>query len=467
MKLYDHQQSGVDFIKKCKGKAALFWDMGTGKTCTALSTFKLMRQYYPDLKMVVLCPLTLIEAAWQEDTAKFTDYKFGNLRTLKPKGGYDQYDVLCCNYETMVSQNRYRIFKEIIEKCQCFVVLDESSRIKNPKADTYKNLIKLRNNIKFRVVMSGTPCPNDYTELWTQINFIRPGLLPDSFYKFRNYFFHLARGDQRIQQNGFIPKRAMSEMFRKGWKYQLSDKKRDELFKIIEPYTYWLKKEDCITLPDTVDQVRLVTMTTEQKKAYKEMKNDLITFIEEQAVTAQVALTKLMKLRQITSNFLLTPEHEAKTISNNNPKLKALDELLEDIGDKQVIIWAVFKHDIKTIEERLLAHGVGTLYSGTDDKNQVIQDFKAGRIKYIVANPQSVAHGLTLVNCSYSIYYSLDYSWENYIQSKNRIHRIGQTKKCTYIHLLAENSIDQMIYETLGNKAEKNEIIENFMRRKK
>ncbi len=790
MKLYEHQQKGIDFIKKCKGKAALFWDMGTGKTCTALSTFKVMREYYPKLKMIVLCPLTLIEAAWKEDTADFTDYKFLNLRKMKKKEDPQTYDVLCTNYETMISSKRLAAFRKVIEENECFVVLDEcfsgetlvdtpngtikiknirsgdkiynctgidtvvgtsikkldswvkirynkvtikcslnhpfltregwknakdikrgdfvvstrysnkilcsmqrrilplfqklqqkneenvlyikqyetvlrdsllsemadaaarnsgeniyqrsrpknierlkknvckwlssgnsqyrtntkvesdkrssrqkkdirnikkngmetgytrgewkrincssietfktigwimasrictifrkeerglsdplqnrystpqsqnrdrsrwiiayfkktfrhkkrqnarefrvddieiykqgnngksgdgpqknlfydlriknhpsfsvnevlvhnSSRIKNHKSDTYKNLIKMISKMKFRVVMSGTPCPNSYTELWTQINFIKPGLLPESFNKFRNKYFYLGRGDQKMQVQGYMPRKAMAEMFKKGWTYKISPQMRDEFFSLIAPWTYWLKKEDCLDLPETVDEIRLVEMTVPQKKAYKEMKRDLITWIEDNAVTAQVALTKLMKLRQITSNFLLTEDHEAIELGPSNPKFKALEELLEDIGDKPVIIWAVFKKDITYLTEKLAYRKSGNLYSGTIDKQDTINKFKSGEIMTLICNPQSVAHGLTLVNCSYSIYYSLDYSWENYIQSKNRIHRIGQKNKCTYIHLLADNSIDQMIYQVLGDKDRRNEILSEFMR---
>lgn len=462
MKLYDHQTKGIKFLQKCSGRGALFWDMGTGKTATALKTFEIARKRYPAIKMLVLCPLSLIEAAWGEDTKTFTDYTFGNLRKIKDPGAYD---ILCCNYEGLISKTRYAQLQKIIEDNDLFVVLDESSKIKNHRSQTYKNLIKLRDKMKFRIIMSGTPCPNDYTELWTQMNFIRPGLLPDSFFKFRNMYFHLGRGEAQMpQQGGFVNKQVMQEMFKQGWSYEISDENKEKLFNIIKPYTYWLKKDECLTLPDTVDEVRTIEMNKEQKLKYKEMKKDLITFIKDEAITAPVILTKMMKLRQITGNFIMNEKGDALDISKNNPKINELKSILEEIGDKQVIIWAIFRKDILTLENVLSERSPGTLYGGTKDKHREIEKFLSGETRTLICNPQSVAHGLTFVNCNYSIYYSLDYSFENYVQSKGRIHRIGQKNKCTYIHILADKSIDQMIYRTLKSKGKKVEIIEQFMK---
>lgn len=153
IKLYDHQRQGIDFLLSCKGNGALFWDMGTGKTVTALKTFETARQYYPDLKLLVICPLSLIESAWQDDTTTFTDFTFGNLRKLKTLKQYNEADVLCCNYDMVASKKGFIRIRDIVETYNCYCVLDESSKCKNHKSSTYKNLSKLAPHLKFRTVM--------------------------------------------------------------------------------------------------------------------------------------------------------------------------------------------------------------------------------------------------------------------------------------------------------------------------
>jgi SNF2 family DNA or RNA helicase len=126
--------------------------------------------------------------------------------------------------------------------------------------------------------------------------------------------------------------------------------------------------------------------------------------------------------------------------------------LLEEIGDEQVIIWANFKQEISTLLTTL--PGSQAIWSQTRDRDKVVKDFQQGRTQYLIANPASAAHGLTFTNCSYAIYFSLNYSYEYQKQSEDRIHRIGQTKPVTYYYLLAQNTIDTVIYKTLRRKGD-------------
>jgi len=171
-----------------------------------------------------------------------------------------------------------------------------------------------------------------------------------------------------------------------------------------------------------------------------------------------------MKLRQITSGFAY---NEGAVLSIGKPsKLIELESLIEELGNTQIIIWVNFKFEAHQVIESLTKIGtVTTLYSETKDKDRSIEDFKTGRARFMVANPHSAAHGLTLVNCSTMIYYSLDYSYEAHRQSQHRIHRIGQTKTCLYIYLLAENTIDEDILNVLNGKKTLQNIIDEFMRK--
>lgn len=470
IKLFKHQASGVDFLIKNKGCGALFWDMGLGKTTAALYAFvQIRKNINRKIRLLVFCPLSLVNAAWGSDIDKFfPDLKWVDCHR---KGFPLGFDVYICNYEMLISKKNNLEIQKLISRqsdqdAQTMCVLDESSKIKNFKAETTKELLRLKKNFICRVVMSATPAPNDMSEYWTQMSFVDDSLLQNNFYAFRNTYFHLSRGNQKMIPNGsFISREQAREIFSKGWKYDITLQKREELIKRISPRCHYAKKEDCLDLPDQVDEIRLVEMGTNQKRIYKQMSRDAITEIENNDIVAQVALTKLMKLRQITSGFALTPEGEAINIEEN-PKLKELLEILEQAGDNQIIIWANFHHEIRTILNAL-GDKATAIYGEVSNKDDAIEQFKTGQKQYLVAHPKSAAHGLTFVNCSIQVFFSLDYSWEGYYQAKGRIHRYGQVNKCTYIHLLCNESIDEQIYKVLLNKNSAVELVRLFLDERK
>jgi SNF2 family DNA or RNA helicase len=242
-----------------------------------------------------------------------------------------------------------------------------------------------------------------------------------------------------------------------GAEYSISKENLARIMDIIKPLVSWVKKSECLDLPDQIDEVRSVELGDNQRRAYREMKAQLITEIQGHAITAPMALTKLLKLREITSGFAFDVAGQEVAIGEC-PKLRDLEDLLEEAGDQPVMIWAVFKWDIAQICAFLVKkYGIGcyrTLYSGTADHQGSIDDFKGGKSRFLVANPASAAHGLTFVNSCLQVFYSLDYSLERYEQAKARIHRAGQTQKCTYVHLVARGTIDEDIMRILREKGD-------------
>lgn len=463
--LFDHQRKAAEFIEAHRGVGALFMDMGTGKTRTAIEIYKRLRERsVRPLKMIVICPLSLIEAAWGEDIKRFApDMQYWNMRDQDYK---KEWDIAIINYEGLLSDVKRNLVATLITKNM--LVIDESSRMKNHKSKTTKTLMEFSNRPIFKIIMSGTPAPNTPLEYWAQMEFLRPGMLHPSFFGFRNTYFHLQRGGQVMSLAGQrVSRELMRSIMTKGWKYEITPANMQKLMNKINPVVFWAKKEDCLDLPDEIDEVRTVELGAVQRKHYRELKNQLITEIKGHAITAQAALTKAMKLREITSGFAFTPAGEVVDLGEA-PKISELEGIVDEAGARQIIIWAVFRWDIERIcqfiGEKYAQDGFRTLYSGTDDAEASIADFKAGKARFLVANPASAAHGLTLVNCNLQIFYSLDYSWERYVQSKARIHRAGQVNKCTYIHVLAKDTIDEDIYKILQRKGDMNEISYQLMR---
>lgn len=437
MKLFNHQQFALDIAKS--RNVALFHDCGTGKTLTALSIIK----HYGG-KALVVCPLSIIEAAWISDCKKFTPELDIVSLCDKPKVRdarlKEQHDIYVVSFETFRN-----MFEQLQAKQFNTLIVDESSKMKDNKSKITRALLTMAGIkskaykvgwiIPNRFVLSGTPAPNDESEYWSQIKFITGKgdyVFSDNFYCFRNRYFSEFR----------LP------TFSK-WTFRKNLK--NEFMANLAKVSHTVKKEDAIDLPEQMHEIRNIQLSAAELFAYTAMKDDLVLRFGDEAVLATTALVEVMKLRQLTSGFVYGFDG---THNVGKSKLTELLSLLDEIGNKQVIVWANFQDEIKTILEALKQRAtVGAIWGDATDRQQIISDFQQGKLQYIVCNPMSAAHGLTFTNCSYAIYYSLNYSYELQKQSQDRIHRIGQTKKCTYYYLVAKGTVDEVIYNAVAKKS--------------
>lgn len=470
MSLYKHQEDAVKFAVANNGNAFLWHDPGCGKTRTSLEVFSFYKGHVdPSLKMLVVCPLSLINAAWGADTKKFTSYKYakyGEQNVLT--------DIIGINFESLIQAKRLKEVEGMLKAGNWMLVVDESSRMKNPKAQTTKALLRLAPLAKHRLVASGTPCPNNETELWAQAKFVDPKCFNDSFFAFRNAYFHLGRNGakQWMPSNGArINRMVMQKLFQQGWKYEITEENRVKMMDRIKPFCHRVKKEEALDLPEKIDEIRQIVLNPAEKKVYLDMKRHLVAEIEKEGrtelITAEVALAKLMKLRQATAGFMYNEKHEAIPVGNS--KLNELENVLEELGDQQVIIWVQFHEEIRAISEMLEKKGKSfvTLYAGTEQKDDSIVSFQSSKAQYLIAHPKSAGHGLTFVNCSTAVFLSVDYSYESHSQARDRIHRIGQNKKCLYIYILAKDTIDESVMKILDRKQSLQDVVYEIMKEAK
>ncbi len=462
MKLFKHQQVALEKSKQINDMA-LFHEPGLGKTRSELEIFKDRRRNRLDLRLLVVCPISLIEAAWGEDIDKFTDYTY--LSYDKLQQGFFLPDIIIINYEKLIRKNHLDIIKKMVTQYDFMCAVDESSKMKNHKSSITKTLLGIEHLFRGRFILSGSPMPNSEMELWGQINFICPGLLCNSFFQFRNRYFELGRSGKIIR--GMTLTRALHrELMTQGWKYQAKAGARELIMKLIEPYTHWVKKSEALDLPDAINEYRQVRLTGPERKAYEEMKKHFITEVGDKEIVANVALTKMMKLRQCASGFFYGEEKEVIEIGKSS-KLAELTAVLDELGKQQAIIWIEFKkeaHDImKLLDKR------GTIFEiltgETKDKELAIRRFKDKTSQFLIAQPLSAAHGLTFVNCCTAIYYSYSFSYEQHYQSRERILRIGQNKKCLYIYLVSQDTLDSYILKVINDKRDLQDIIYDFVKK--
>ncbi len=438
--LFKHQSDAIDFAISTSGNCAIFHDPGLGKTRTCIEIFKHFKVKIPSLRLLVVCPLSLINAAWLTDVKTFSDF---NAQSFKELDGSP--DIVVMNYECLYAKKYAEQLQHLLQQGDWMCVLDESSRLKNNKSVTTKTLLKMASRFRHRIVASGTPAPNILFDYWGQVRFVNEFILPKSFYMFREVYGY------QVDK----------------WKYNVKESKRPEFMEKLSRIAHRVRKEDALDLPPKIEQIRSIDLSREEWKAYNSMKNHLIVELKDQVVTAMVAITKIMKLRQCTSGFMYTAEDDVVGVEDPT-KLQELLELVEELGDQPLIIWAQFRYEIETIT-RLLRKRYGgtsacTLYGGTKDRELSIERFKNGQSRFLIAHPASAAHGLTFTNCSTMVFYSLDYSSERHTQAMDRIHRIGQTKSCLYIYLLAKNTIDEDIYNIIHNKMTEEGLVKSFNR---
>ena len=401
------------------GCYGIFTETGTGKSAMALE----ISSYFH--KTLILCPLSVIETAWIDDCHKFyPDRKIVNCWANSREGRInalnEDADIYVMNSES------YKILKNEIRVAgfDCMIV-DESSCMKNMGSQITSMILEMVPVIPHRFVLSGCPCPNHNSEIFPQMKFVNNEIFGNNYYGFLARYFHQDMANPHI------------------WFQTDEDKERYNLR--LGEQSVFLKKEDCVDLPDKIFQVRCFDLSAEQRKYYDQLLNDIQSHINEWSKFEFTA--KLMKLREVSSGFVYSKQSDVRTFNSNKPN--ALKEVLDDIGDKQVIIWCQFQHEIESLAKQF--GGVG-LTSKTKGRDEIIKGFRDGKIKYLFTHPQLLGKGLTFVNCTYNIYYSLSFSYEEFKQSQDRIHRIGQTNKCTYIILQARNTIDEKIYDCLQRK---------------
>ena len=243
---------------------------------------------------------------------------------------------------------------------------------------------------------------------------------------------------------GFLAKYFHQDMSNPHYWYQTDDDK-ERYYARLSQNSVFLKKEDCVDLPEKVFEIRRFDMAKNQRQYYDDIVNDIKDHINQWSKFEFTA--KLMKLREVTSGFVINKDRTISTFDNNKEKL--LEEVLNEIGNKPVVVWCQFQHEIETLAEKF---GGVALTSKTKNRDDIIRQFKNNSIKLLFTHPQLIGKGLTFVNCTYNIYYSLSFSYEEFKQSQDRIHRIGQNNKCTYIILQAKNSIEEKIYDCVQRK---------------
>jgi len=229
-----------------------------------------------------------------------------------------------------------------------------------------------------------------------------------------------------------------------------------ELSEKLKPFSYRVLKEDCLDLPPKIYMKRTIDLTSEQKKVYKQMKEEALAELHGKQITTMTALTQLMRLQQITCGHFVADDGTTQPIKSN--RLSELMDILDEVEGK-AIIWAHWQRDIQNIVKEIKkVHGPRSVVDYYGLTTQEARETNRKRLqeddtcRFLVGTPQTGGYGITLTAANTVIYYSNGYDLEKRLQSEDRAHRIGQKKSVTYVDIIAEDTIDKKIQDSLRKK---------------
>ena len=322
------------------------------------------------------------------------------------------------------------------------IAIDESTTIKNHKAKRTKALMKIASAFKYKRLLTGSPVTKSPMDLYSQCEFLRPGLLGyDSYYAFQ--------GRYAVVQRKTMGSHAFQQV--------VGFRNLDELTFKIDQFSYRVLKQDCLDLPDKIYTVRYVGLTKQQRDMYNSIKQHALVMLDNgELSTAPAVITQMLRLQQILSGHLKTDDGD--TIYFDSKRMDALKEILEE-HDGKAIIWSRFRYDIRQITKMLndtFGQGCAASYYGDtsdDERQRAVNDFQnSEHLKFFVGNPSTAGYGLTLTEADLVIYYANDFNLETRAQSEDRAHRIGQKNNVTYVDLISEGTIDERIVKSLQSK---------------
>lgn len=439
---YAHQRAGLAFLAQLGG-GALFWEMGLGKTKTAIDFAEWLKARDPNPQnfgVLVICPNTVKRnwAAEIEKHAGHTDWVIpsGTMVKRASQLGTSTYTIVNCEALSLDP-----LAKAIIAFPWDLVVVDESTRFKTPGATRTKNLHKMATKTKHRVVLTGTPITGAPSDAWAQLEFVKPGLFGKKFWSFRDHF---------LQRDFF------------GNVVGIKPEVADELKARIDSVSYRILKEQVLDLPPKVYSDRRVEMDGDQRKAYNQMRDELRIEIDAMTeVRANNILTMLLRLTQVTAGLVGSSQHGYEWLGDRAAKVRELDDLLlDELKGEQVVVFGLYQRELEELAKRYsegMRAEVGyppIIYGPTPEasRSQLVEHFQRGSIQRLFVQSRTGGIGITLTAAQTAIYHTRSWSLEEYLQSQDRLHRIGQKGTVSIIHLRAEASIDDDIADALNDK---------------
>jgi len=449
-KPYEHQRNALKQSAE-KNNWAYFMEMGTGKTKVTIDNIAFLFLQRKINACLIIAPKS-VYTNWQSEIETHMPdvikYKIFKWNIDKPKDYYKLNEfshlrIFLINVEALSTRRGFEGCVDYLAKNKLnFVVMDESTTIKNRQAKRTKNILKLSKLSHIKRILTGSPITKSPLDLFTQCQFLSPELLGfNSYLAFRNRYAEMT--DIQVGSGRFI---SVPKYY----------KKLDELEEKMKKFATRIRKDQCLDLKPKVRLKRYIELDGEGKKIYETLRTRALAIVEDSTISFSNKLTEIIKLHQVCNGF--TKDDSGKILDLHKSKLNALEETLEET-DGKVIIWANYLYNIHEIKNFLIdkygKKSTVSIYgevSVEDRKNAVDRIQNDDSCRFLVANPTTGGFGLTLTACNTVIYYSNSYNLEVRMQSEDRAHRLGQKGTVVYIDIVARHTLDEAIMKSLTSK---------------
>ena len=446
---YAHQLDAFN-LSKDRTSFALLMEMRTGKSKVVIDTAgwlfsqdkidlllviapNLVHRQWVDTEVPRHCPVAWSGTAW---SSTWTPRK--EAAALEQLEAPNHLAVFTINYEATISKRGKAALAALFKKYCVMLVIDESHRIKTPSAKQTKAILALGKWAAYRRILTGTPITQGPFDVWTQFNFLGSDILNcGSYFAFKNRY--------GIFETQYAHGRSYKSLVKYRNLEDLNTKTRAHSFRVTA--------KECLDLPDRQYTRIKFTMSREQQRVYDDLKTHLVAELNGETITAPLALTKLLRLQQITGGFFPFEYGDPQPIDYPNKRVAEVVEYAKSIEGK-VIIWARFRCELGDLHRELWGdhyvgtgeHAVRSIHGGISvlDRANNLDAFQNDpEVKYLVANPAVAGEGLDLRVADSMIFYSCSFKLTERLQAEARCDAPGRTTPVTVIDVIADNTVDE------------------------
>ena len=406
----------------------LAMDMGTGKSRVVVDL--VARRGYE--KVLILAPLSVVANVWPGEFAKHapgllevlplarksikarTELAFRAMQTGKPTAIVMNYDAVW----------RPPFGDWALAQDWDLLVMDESHRIKSPGGVASRYCSRLSDRVAHRVALTGTPMSHSPLDIYAQYRAIDKDIYGTSFTRFRSRYAVMG-GFNRMQVVAY--------------------QHEDELRRLFYSRAYRVESDDVLDLPSTLSINLMCDLGTKGRRLYQDVADQFVADVEGGQITASNALSRLLRLQQITSGYGRL--EDGTDVEIDDAKARVLEDTLTDIGHEPVVVFTRFIHDLDVVHK--IAAKVGVPSYEVSGRRKDLSEWSRG---VLAVQIQAGGLGLDLTRARYAIYYSLGFSLGDYSQSMARLHRPGQSAPVEYIHILASGTVDEQVMDALARR---------------
>lgn len=428
-KPHSYQEYAIRYIET-HPISALLIDMGLGKTSITLTAIRnLLFDSFEVCKVLVIAPLRVAKNTWTDEIKKWEHLStltysliIGN-ENERLSALNEQTDIYIINRENvdwLVNKSGYKFDFDM-------VVIDELSSFKNHQSKRFKSLMKVRPLVKRIVGLTGTPSSNVLMDLFAEFKILDMGKRLGYFIgQYRNTYF------KPDKMNGPIV-----------YSYKPLSNAENAIYEKISDITVSMKANEYLKMPELLTSNYVVELSNSEKKQYDKMKKSLVLEITDGEITASNAASLSNKLCQLSNGAIY--DDEQNIVEIHDRKLETLEDIIESMNGKPLLIAYWYRHDLERIKSRFSVREIKT--------SEDISDWNDGKIPVALIHPASAGHGLNLQNGgSTLVWFGLTWSLELYQQTNARLYRQGQKNAVVIQHIITKGTIDEQILKALQKK---------------